>query len=139
MFLKPMDSFDIYPPTIRCHRLSGHPELAMTIAKPRKGTPLCNPITRCGHSIEQKIKGWEVAMKRILQVICWLSLLSGVAIAQTATLSGTVKDQSGAVLPGVQITVANPATSFNRSVVSGERGDYVIPLLPVGRYDVTAE
>src|SRR5262249_36727681 len=81
----------------------------------------------------------EVVMRRVLQVICWLLLLSSVALAQTATLSGTIKDQSGAVLPGVQITVANPATSFNRSVVSGERGDYVIPLLPVGNYIVTAE
>src|SRR5262249_15658631 len=80
-----------------------------------------------------------MAIKRVLPVACWLLLLSSIAFAPTATLSGTAKDQSGAVLPGVQITVANPATSFNRSVVTGERGDYVLPLLPVGRYDVTAE
>src|ERR1051326_4896529 len=80
-----------------------------------------------------------MVMQRILHISCCILLLSSAAFAQTATLSGSVKDQSGAVLSGVQIRVANPATSFNRSVVTGERGDYVIPLLPVGKYDVTAE
>src|SRR5437870_13150972 len=78
-------------------------------------------------------------MRRMLQVGCWILLLSIGAFAQTATLSGTVKDQSSAVLPGVQISVTNRAASFTRAVTTGERGDYVIPLLPVGKYDVTAE
>ncbi|MBI4471802.1 MAG: TonB-dependent receptor [Acidobacteria bacterium] len=61
------------------------------------------------------------------------------AIAQsTATISGTVMDQTGAVLPGVEVTVRNTGTALTRTVITSERGDYVIPLLPVGAYEVTA-
>src|SRR5207249_4198045 len=47
--------------------------------------------------------------------------------------------QSGAVLPGVDITATNTATSLNRSVTTNERGDFVIPQLPIGTYEVKAE
>lgn len=78
-------------------------------------------------------------MKRLFQACCIILFSSTAMLAQTTTVSGTVKDQSGAVLPGVQVTVTNPATSLTRSVVTNERGDYVIPLLPAGNYTVTAE
>jgi len=57
----------------------------------------------------------------------------------TATISGTVKDPSGAVLPGVEITASNSATAFSRTVITNERGEFVLPLLPVGTYQVKAE
>jgi outer membrane receptor protein involved in Fe transport len=65
----------------------------------------------------------------------------GFANAQsaTATLSGTVTDQNGAVVPGATVTVLNPATSLERQATTNGEGDFVIPLLPPGRYTVRAE
>src|SRR5215467_5740715 len=51
---------------------------------------------------------------------------------------GTVKDQSGAVLPGVEIEVLNLSTNQSRTAVTNERGDYNAPQVPIGLYSVTA-
>ena len=74
--------------------------------------------------------------------LCTLLLLSaGAASAQTITgqISGTVRDSSGGVLPGVSVTVLNTATGLTRSEVTGASGGYVFPSLPIGPYTVTAE
>jgi hypothetical protein len=65
--------------------------------------------------------------------------LPGVAQNVTATISGGVKDQSGAVVPGVKVTASNTATTASRSVVTNDRGEFVIPLLSVGTYSAIAE
>jgi hypothetical protein len=54
----------------------------------------------------------------------------------TATILGSVKDQSGAVLPGAEVTATNVATSISRTVPTNERGEYRIPALGVGDYKV---
>src|SRR2546426_4698844 len=59
------------------------------------------------------------------------------AQTSTATILGTVKDTSGALIPGVSITVKHTESGLTRSVVSGERGGYNVPLLPVGAYEIT--
>jgi hypothetical protein len=64
-----------------------------------------------------------------------LVLASGSAWAQaTAQLSGTVRDESGGVLPGVTVTVTQTDTGFTRTVVSDDTGGYVLPNLPLGPY-----
>lgn len=57
----------------------------------------------------------------------------------TATLSGSVLDQAGAVVPGVNISVINVAQGFQRSIVTNGEGAFVVPLLPPGNYTVKAE
>src|SRR6267142_1499916 len=52
--------------------------------------------------------------------------------------TGNVTDQSGAVLPGVEITVTQTATGAKRTVVSNETGNYVLASLPVGPYMLEA-
>ena len=67
-------------------------------------------------------------------------LACGSAWAQaTATISGTVRDQSGAVLPGVTVTVTQQETGLVRTTVSNETGSYVLPNLPLGPYRLEAE
>jgi hypothetical protein len=66
-------------------------------------------------------------------------LTSAVAWAQaTAQLNGTVRDESGAVLPGVTVTVTQTDTQFMRTVVTEGTGSYVIPNLPTGPYRLEA-
>jgi carboxypeptidase family protein/TonB-dependent receptor-like protein len=62
-------------------------------------------------------------------------LTAGAAWAQaTARLSGTVRDNSGAVLPGVTITATQTDTGAVRTTVSDETGGYVLTNLPLGPY-----
>src|SRR5437867_4202120 len=60
------------------------------------------------------------------------------AQATTAHINGSVKDQSGAVLPGVEITVTQTATGAKRTAVTNETGNYVLASLPLGPYMLEA-
>jgi hypothetical protein len=61
------------------------------------------------------------------------------AQSPAATLGGTVLDENGAVVPGVEITVLNLSTAVQRHAVTGGEGAFVVPLLPPGRYTLTAQ
>ena len=73
-------------------------------------------------------------MKRAISVFAVLvfsALSCGLVWAQggTAQISGTVKDQTGAVLPGVEVTATQTATGIARNVVTNETGSFVLPNL----------
>jgi hypothetical protein len=55
------------------------------------------------------------------------------------TISGTVKDSQGGVVPGVTVTVTNTANQQSRTTVTDGSGFYTFPNLQPGRYDVSAE
>jgi Carboxypeptidase regulatory-like domain/TonB-dependent Receptor Plug Domain/TonB dependent receptor len=83
-----------------------------------------------------------VPHKRIafLLAVCLLSLCQLSAFAQSQTtgrISGTVKDEQGAALPGAEVTVTNQATGEARTVNADADGNYFVPLLPPGTYTVT--
>jgi carboxypeptidase family protein/TonB-dependent receptor-like protein len=59
--------------------------------------------------------------------------------AMNGSIEGTVRDNSGAILPGVTVTVTNTDTGTARVVITNEEGVYRAPLLPLGTYQVTAE
>ncbi|MCI0722847.1 MAG: TonB-dependent receptor, partial [Acidobacteria bacterium] len=67
-----------------------------------------------------------------------LSLGPG-AMAQTvtATLTGTVSDQSGALVPNVKVVATNQGTKIEHAAQSNDSGVYTIPFLPIGTYVVT--
>src|SRR5690242_14552030 len=73
-------------------------------------------------------------------VLACTFFLSGRAYAQVsgALLSGTVTDVTGAVIPGVAISIKNRATGIARNVTSDEAGFYSAPNLQAGFYDITA-
>src|SRR5262249_410686 len=56
--------------------------------------------------------------------------------AGTGALAGTVRDLSGAVIPGVTATLTSTDTNQTRSTVTGEEGGYRFNLLPPGMYAV---
>src|SRR2546425_6725949 len=57
----------------------------------------------------------------------------------TGTISGVVQDTSGAVIPGVSVTVKNLDTGIARSVTTDERGRYTAPNLTLGNYAVEGQ
>lgn len=59
--------------------------------------------------------------------------------AQTATISGTVTDPSGAGVSGAKVTAKNEATGVERSTETSDSGAYSIPNVKPGRYDVQVE
>jgi hypothetical protein len=79
-------------------------------------------------------------MKAVM-VAFFVVFLCAVGSAQiiTGTIQGIVTDQSGAILPGVEMTVRNLGNNQVRNVLTNETGTYIVPLLPVGNYEVTAE
>ena len=73
-------------------------------------------------------------------VLLALCIIEGRLMAQnTGTILGTVKDQSGAVLPGASISIRNLETGTTRASVTGDRGEYRVPALSVGIYEVHVE
>src|ERR671920_392767 len=52
----------------------------------------------------------------------------------TSSLSGTVVDENGAIVPGARVTVSNHATGLQRQVLTDGEGYFVFPMLPPGAY-----
>jgi hypothetical protein len=61
------------------------------------------------------------------------------ALAQNAQVTGTLKDQTGGVLPGATATARNQETGLIRTAVSDASGEYRLPALPPGTYTISAE
>src|SRR4051812_45327901 len=59
--------------------------------------------------------------------------------ASNGTIEGTIVDASGAVLPGVTVTITNVDTGVVQSTITNEHGLFRAPLLPLGTYKVSAE
>src|SRR5438093_4847713 len=57
----------------------------------------------------------------------------------TGQISGSVRDTTGSVIPGVSVTAKNDAQGQERQTITNEQGYYVFPNLPVGPYTVSAE
>ena len=57
----------------------------------------------------------------------------------TGSIVGTVTDTAGSPAPGAALTVTAPATGLSRSATTDERGEYVVPLLGVGTYNIRIE
>ena len=55
----------------------------------------------------------------------------------TATVTGTVSDQTGAVLPGVVVVARHAATGATKTVATTDTGRYNVPFLPVGEYEIS--
>jgi len=82
---------------------------------------------------------WSVAVAPLLAM-----LLSSAAVAQTVSattgaLNGRVTDNTGAVLPGVTVTITSPSMMGSRSAVTSQDGTYRFPAVPPGVYQITYE
>ena len=80
----------------------------------------------------------EVRVVRRLLLIAVLLMLPVSSFAQDATLSGTVRDSSGGVLPGVTVTALHEATGNTFVAVTDNVGAFRLPVR-TGSYRITVE
>jgi hypothetical protein len=76
---------------------------------------------------------------RLFFVIACLAFSSAAWAQTNGEIRGSVKDPSGAVLPGASITATFVDTGATRAATTGSDGEFDIPELPVGTYSITAE
>src|SRR5262249_17741588 len=90
-------------------------------------------------------RGWVDCLDqvRLIALVAALSVcgLYSVARAQlpVGSISGVVRDASGAVIPAATVTATNRQTGMVRTGEASSNGRFTIPALPVGDYDVKAE
>ncbi len=93
---------------------------------------------------EENRSSEDKSMKRIVALAAALMLLffapgSGIAQTSFGTITGIIRDSSGAVLPDANITVTNEQTGISRQATTDSNGAYTVPSLPPAVYTVTAE
>ena len=91
-------------------------------------------------TVRRRFTTLERVSRTALLLVAMSVFIAGPAAAQltTGTIQGEVTDQTGAVLPGVDVTVTNVNTGLSRTLVTNEVGRYEAPNLQVGSYEVTA-
>jgi hypothetical protein len=102
-------------------------------------------IMRCFASyVRSPLPGRESSWPSLFQYlscVCLVAFLAAVSFAQApvGTISGTITDPSGAVVPDAPITVRNKATGFERKTKSENDGTYSAPALPAGQYEIQVQ
>ena len=78
---------------------------------------------------------------RLLAALCaaWLMTCALWAQSERGTITGTIQDASGAVVPGAKVTLTNTQTGVVFAIPSNTEGEYTVPQLPVGIYTVKVE
>ncbi len=80
------------------------------------------------------------AGKMLFRISLFLLALQALfAQVQSGTIVGTITDQGGAVVSGVQVTLVNDGTKFTRTVITNNAGQYVATSIPTGAYTLSAE
>ncbi len=89
--------------------------------------------------IRRRTTPWMLAWVIAIGSVLMTSPLARAQGSPTGTLTGTIADSSGGVLPGVTVTARNEQTGLNQQTVSGAAGEWRMPSLPVGTYAVSFE
>src|SRR5580658_2033952 len=74
-----------------------------------------------------------------IRVHLWLALLVAPLIAQNAELSGLITDPASLAVPGAKVVVQSVDTGATRTVSSNQQGEYSVPALLPGAYNITIE
>jgi hypothetical protein len=94
--------------------------------------PLSSLLACSGRTTQCRLAGLAFFL---LLLLC----LPALSWAQEATIVGTVTDPSGAVVPNVTIIVTNADTGAARTLATNDAGQYVVPGLVIGKYDLKAQ
>src|SRR2546423_510635 len=74
--------------------------------------------------------------KKVVVFLCMLLFVAAAFPQTTASIRGSVTDPSGAAVVGAKVTVKNPSSGIERSAIINSSGDYEVPALPPGNYNV---
>jgi Carboxypeptidase regulatory-like domain/TonB-dependent Receptor Plug Domain len=74
---------------------------------------------------------------RLLLGVSLVLMLCAAATAQTGSITGTVKDPSGAAIAGASVVIASPERGISRQMATNSSGEYNESALPQGSYDIT--
>src|SRR5438874_573179 len=85
------------------------------------------------------LRSWPRCVLLHLLIVTSPALALAAAQAVTGTILGRVTDGSGAIVPGVTVTLTNTGTKLTRVVTTDTNGEYTAPSLPTGDYSVAAE
>src|SRR5216684_6515954 len=96
-----------------------------------------NPSSIASRVLLPNVRWLVLSVVLLLTAQC--ALLTALGQSASATLSGTVEDERGAVIPGVSVTAVNKGTQLSRDAVTNDRGYFTIPLLPPGAYTLRAQ
>src|SRR3990170_4225551 len=97
---------------------------------------------RLSTSVSEKRNPVRPALLPLLAIILGVSFLSGSLAhgqAGTGDIVGTVKDATGAVLPGVALTITHASSGQARHLNTDASGNYAALSLPIGEYTIKAE
>jgi hypothetical protein len=86
----------------------------------------------------RRFRGWRIAASSVALAVFGFLALPAAQAQVTATLSGTVEDQSGGVIPNAQVLLTNEATKESRAEQTNGAGLYAFPSLVPGNYDIKA-
>ena len=91
-------------------------------------------------SMDFAVKLTTRAMRHALLIatICLAFGLPALAQFDTGTVSGSVTDPTGAIIPQASVTIRNLNTSIETKLQSDGAGNFVAPGLPSGRYEISA-
>src|SRR5271157_754110 len=84
----------------------------------------------------RRIKSYRLFVCVLVSAMLAFAVQGAVAQANRATITGTVTDSTGAIIPGVEVTAINTGTNVPAKTVSNQDGIYVIPNLFPGQYSV---
>ena len=81
----------------------------------------------------------KVSKGAVCALLCFLLAISALLAQSAGTLTGAIKDRSGATIPNAKIVVTNTATNTTFSTDSGDVGVFTVPNLVPGTYSVRIE
>ena len=83
---------------------------------------------------------WSHVCSGMWWLVCLCLIATGTAFAQVdqGTITGTVTDNSGAVVPGAQVTLTVTDTGLTLQAKSNDSGNYTFSPIKIGNYSVSA-
>ena len=80
---------------------------------------------------------WQAGLN--ILAVCLLLACEAATQVTSGTISGMVKDPSGAVIPGVSVSIVDPSNGLTRKVKTSDKGEFVAPNLLPGTYNIAVE
>lgn len=81
----------------------------------------------------------RVALFVLVALVSGTFLAAGAQFLDQGALTGVVQDASGAAIPGAEVTLTNPETSFTQTTKSNASGEYVFSPIKIGTYALTVK